>query len=58
MWFLVPSDPVGNVHGVDTAKVEWTVVGMLLAAVWFFLSRYFLRKAAHENLGKENVNNV
>jgi hypothetical protein len=51
MWFLVPPDPMGNIDGVTTAKAEWALVGILVAAFMFFLSRYSFRKAVHERSG-------
>jgi hypothetical protein len=51
MWFLVPPDPMGNVHGVDIQKAEFALAGILLAVLMFFLSRYSFRKATHEKSG-------
>jgi nitrate reductase gamma subunit len=51
MWFLVPPDPMGNIYGVTNAKAEWALVGIVVAAVMFFLARYSFRKAIHERSG-------
>jgi hypothetical protein len=52
MWFLVPPDPLGNIHGVTTTKAEWAFAGVLVAGVMFFLSSYTFGKGAHERSGK------
>jgi len=52
MWFLVPPDPAGNLHGVDSSKARLALVGVLVAAVMFLLSKYFFRKAAHDRSGE------
>jgi hypothetical protein len=52
MWFLVPPDPMGNIHGVTTAKAEWALVGIVVAAVMLFLARYSFRKVIHERSGR------
>ncbi len=52
MWFLVPPDPMGNIHRVITTKAEWVLVGIVVAAVMFFLGRYSVRKAVHERSGR------
>jgi hypothetical protein len=52
MWFLVPPDPMGNIHAVATAKAKWALVGIVVAAVMFFFARYSFRKAIHERSGR------